>query len=481
MEGHLQELRWNLQDGLLVDDPDIHAIIKKEKRRQKRVLEVVASENYTSKAVLECLGSCLTNKYSEGYPGKRYYGGTKHIDEMEILCQKRALECYRLDPEKWGVNVQPYSGSPANFAVYTALLGPRGRIMGLDLLDGGHPTHGFMTANKKVSATSVFFESFPYKVNPETGLIDYDRLEDNARLFHPNMIIAGISCYSRNLDYKRFRTIADEHGAYLLADMAHISGLVAAGVVPSPFEFSDVVTTTTHKSLRGPRSAIFFYRKGKRGEDKKGNAIMYNMENPINEAVFPGLQGGPHNHQIAGVAVSLKQAMTPAYRQYQHQVIKNAQYMAKIFMDKGFKVISGGTDNHLLMIDLRSRKIDGERINLVLEKVSIAANKITCPGDNSSLDPSGMRFGTPALTSRNFKEKDFEQVVDYIIEGVEISQDIKNSLTSTLMEDFKSKLDSFDLDAETKTADDFQMRLASLRDRVENFMVAYPMPGYDDW
>lgn len=481
MEGDPQEHRWNLQDDLLVDDPDIHAIIKKEKRRQKRELELIASENFTSKAVLECLGSCLTNKYSEGYPGKRYYGGTKHIDEMEVLCQKRALECYRLDPEIWGVNVQPYSGSPANFAVYTALLGPRGRIMGLDLPDGGHLTHGFMTATKKVSATSVFFESFPYKVNPETGLIDYDRLEENARLFHPDMIVAGISCYSRHLDYKRFRSIADEHGAYVLADMAHISGLVAAGVNPSPFEFCDVVTTTTHKSLRGPRSAMIFYRKGKRGEDKKGNAIMYNLETPINETVFPGLQGGPHNHQIAGVAVSLKQAMTPAFREYQQQVIKNAQCMAKRFMDKGYKVVSGGTDNHLLLIDFRSHKINGARIDLVLEKISIAGNKNTCPGDKSALNPSGMRFGTPALTSRNFKEKDFEQVVDYIIEAVEIAKDIKNSLASALLKDFKAKLDSYDLDAETKTADDFHTRLASLRDRVEDFAEAYPMPGYDDW
>jgi len=264
MEG-AEEHRWNLQDDLLEDDPVVYDLIKQEKRRQKRELELIASENFTSKAVLECLGSCLTNKYSEGYPGTRYYGGNKIIDQVETLCQRRALEVFGLDPEKWGVNVQPYSGSPANFAVYTALLGPRGRIMGLDLPDGGHLTHGFMTATKKVSATSVFFESFPYKVNPATGLIDYDRLEENARLFHPDMLVAGISCYSRNLDYKRFREIADEHRAYLLADMAHISGLVAAGVVPSPFDYCDVVTTTTHKSLRGPRSAMIFFRKGNRG------------------------------------------------------------------------------------------------------------------------------------------------------------------------------------------------------------------------
>jgi len=465
--------RWNLQDDLKDDDPVIHDLIKQEKRRQKRELELIASENFTSKAVLECLGSCLTNKYSEGYPGTRYYGGNKIIDQVEILCQKRALECYGLDPEKWGVNVQPYSGSPANFAVYTALLGPRGRIMGLDLPDGGHLTHGFMTANKKVSATSVFFESFPYKVDPATGLIDYDRLEENARLFHPDMLIAGISCYSRSLDYKRFRQIADEHRAYVLADMAHISGLVAAGVVPSPFEFCDVVTTTTHKSLRGPRSAMIFYRKGVRSVDPKTGAnIMYNLERPINEAVFPGLQGGPHNHQIAGVAVALKQAMTPAYKEYQTQVVKNARTMAKRFMDNGFKVVSGGTDNHLVLVDFRDKKINGARVDLVLDDVSIAGNKNTCPGDKSALNPSGMRFGAPALTSRNLKEADFEKVVDFIIEGVHLAIDIKNSCEGTLLKEFKTKMAS---DAA------YQARLTDLRDRVENFAETFPMPGYDDW
>jgi len=471
--GMEENYRWNLQDPLLEDDPEIHGLIKQEKRRQKRELELIASENFTSKAVLECLGSCLTNKYSEGYPGTRYYGGNKVIDQVETLCQKRALEVFKLDPEKWGVNVQPYSGSPANFAVYTALLGPRGRIMGLDLPDGGHLTHGFMTATKKVSATSVFFESFPYKVNPTTGLIDYDRMEENARLFHPDMLIAGISCYSRHLDYKRFKEIADEHGAYLMADMAHVSGLVAAGVIPTPFDYCDVVTTTTHKSLRGPRSAMIFYRKGVRGVDKKtGENIMYNLERPINEAVFPGLQGGPHNHQIAGVAVALKQCLTPAYKQYQLQVIKNAQCMAKRFMDKGFHVVSGGTDNHLVLVDFRNKKINGARIDLVLDYVSIAGNKNTCPGDKSALNPSGMRFGAPALTSRNLKEPDFEKVVDYIIEGVNIAIDIKDSCDGPLLKDFKNKM-----------ANDisFKAKLDELKERVEDFAEKFPMPGHDDW
>ena len=266
-----QVLGQNLADS----DAELHQLIQNEKRRQLRGLEMIASENFTSTSVLHALSTCLHNKYSEGYPNARYYGGNEFIDQIELLAQKRALTTFGLDPANWGVNVQPYSGSPANFEVYTALVGPHGRIMGLDLPDGGHLTHGYYTEKKKVSATSIFFESMPYKVNQETGLIDYDALAANVKLFKPKLIIAGVSCYPRHLDYKRFREIADSVNALLMADMAHVSGLVAAKVAPNPFEYCDVVTSTTHKTLRGPRAGVIFYRKGVKSVDAKGNLLFF--------------------------------------------------------------------------------------------------------------------------------------------------------------------------------------------------------------
>jgi glycine hydroxymethyltransferase len=321
------------QAGLKVHDPELHAILLHEQERQAEGLELIASENFTSRAVMECLGSCLTNKYSEGMPGHRYYGGNEFIDQVEALCQKRALEAYGLDPKQWGVNVQPYSGSPANFAVYTALLAPHSRIMGLDLPSGGHLTHGFYTLNKAthqrkaVSATSVFFESLPYKVSQQTGLIDFDALAASADLFKPALIVCGGSAYPREWDYATYRKIADANGSILMMDMAHISGLVAAGVAANPFEFCDIVTTTTHKSLRGPRAGMIFYRIDERGFGPR-----------IDSAVFPALQGGPHEHQIAAIATQLKEVMTDEFKAYAAQVKRNAQTMAQGLLDLGYKL-----------------------------------------------------------------------------------------------------------------------------------------------
>lgn len=448
-------------------DPEMWEIIKAENNRQKHGLELIASENFTCTAVMDVLGSCLTDKYSEGYVGARYYGGTEHIDKIESLCMSRALNAFRLNPQEWGVNVQPYSGSPANFAVFTGVVGPHGRIMGLDLPDGGHLTHGFYTPTRKVSATSVFFESFPYSANPETGLIDYDALERDAMKFRPKLIIAGMSCYARNIDYRRMKEIATKCGALLHADMAHISGLVAAGVVPGPFEYCDIVTTTTHKTLRGSRAGMIFYRVGSKGFDKQGNELKWDLKKKIDEALFPGLQGGPHNNAIAGVAVAMKLAAEQPFKEYSQQVMKNAVYLAKTLTDKGLKLVTGGTDNHLMLIDMRSAGVDGNRVNAVCDRVHIACNKNTVPGDKSAMRPSGIRLGTPALTSRGMVEKDMEVVADLFYEAVVISQKCKKSLDQkATFKDYKDALDTV-----------FKGDIEELGKRVSDFASSFPIPG----
>jgi len=410
--------------------------------------------------------------FSSSKVGKRYYGGNEHIDKIETLCINRALELYDLSPEEWGVNVQPYSGSPANFAVYTALLNPHDRIMGLDLPSGGHLTHGFQTAKRKVSATSVYFESMPYTVDQETGLIDYEDMEKRAKMFLPKLIIAGASAYPREWDYKRIRDIADSVGAMFMVDMAHTSGLIAAKCLDSPFEYADVVTSTTHKTLRGPRSGIIFGKK--------------DLMDKIDTAVFPSLQGGPHNHQIAGVAVALKEANTPEFFSYAQNVISNAQALSNGLVRRGHKIATGGTDNHLLLWDVRTQGMNGNKVEKILDMVSITTNKNSLPGDVSAVNPGGVRLGTPALTSRGLNEEDFDIVAGFLDRGYNLAvraqrlaqEDLESKQKAGHEESLKkNKAMLKDFLAIVKDNDEIRSSISALKEDVEDFAFKFAMPG----
>lgn len=457
-----------LQTKLESFDEEVHNLMQKEIERQRCSINLIASENCTSRAVFDALGSPMSNKYSEGYPGARYYGGNEVIDQIETLCQERALAAFRLTPDKWGVNVQTLSGSPANLQVYQAIMRPHERLMGLDLPHGGHLSHGYQTDQRKISAVSTYFETMPYRVDLETGIIDYDMLEKTAVLYRPKVLVAGTSAYCRLIDYKRMREIADKVGAYLVVDMAHISGLIAAGVIPSPFEYADIVTTTTHKSLRGPRGAMIFFRRGVRSVNPKtGKEVMYDLENPINFSVFPGHQGGPHNHTITALAVALKQAASPEFRAYQEQVLKNAKALEAAFKEKGYKLVSDGTDSHMVLVSLKDKGIDGYRVDAVCEQINIALNKNSIPGDKSAIVPGGVRIGAPAMTTRGLSEDDFKRIVDYIDQAVKYAIDLQASLPkeANKMKDFKAAV-----------PEDKDGKLAALREEIKAWASTFPLP-----
>ncbi|MCT7360359.1 serine hydroxymethyltransferase [Thalassolituus pacificus] len=398
-------------------DPEIWSAMKAEDARQEHHIELIASENYTSPRVMEAQGSQLTNKYAEGYPGKRYYGGCEHVDVIEQLAIDRAKELFGAGY----ANVQPHSGSQANAAVYFALCQPGDTILGMSLAHGGHLTHG-----ASVSFSGRVYNAVQYGLNPETGEIDYAEVERLAREHKPKMIVAGFSAYSRVVDWQRFRTIADEVGAYLFVDMAHVAGLIAAGVYPSPVGIADVVTTTTHKTLRGPRGGLILAN-----EDEE-------LNKKLNFAVFPESQGGPLMHVIAAKAVCFKEAMSPEYKEYQAQVVKNAQAMAKTFIERGINVVSGGTDDHLFLVDLIGKEYTGKDADAALGRANITVNKNSVPNDpRSPFVTSGLRIGSPAITSRGFKEAQATELAGWICD---VLNGLENGNSDAVEAEVKAKV-----------------------------------------
>ena len=380
-------------------DKELHEAMVAETKRQEEHIELIASENYASPRVMEAQGSVLTNKYAEGYPGKRYYGGCENVDVAEQLAIDRLKEVYGADY----ANVQPHSGSQANAAVFMALLEPHDTILGMSLAHGGHLTHG-----SKVNFSGKIYNSYQYGLNPDTGEINYEEVEQLAKEHKPKMIIAGFSAYSRVLDWQRFRDIADSVGAYFFVDMAHVSGLVAGGVYPNPVPYADIVTSTTHKSLRGPRGGFIICKSNPEIEKK------------VNSMVFPGTHGGPLMHVIAAKAVAFKEALQPSFKEYQQQILKNANAMAEQFIKRGYKVVSGGTDDHLFLVDFIDKGITGKDVDAALGRANITVNKNSVPNDpQSPFVTSGIRVGTPAPTTRGFKEAECKDIVDWMCDVIE--------------------------------------------------------------
>ena len=404
-------------------DPKIYEIIQKEKQRQSEGIELIPSENYISEAVMEAMGSILNNKYSEGYPRKRYYGGQQFIDEMEELAQKRTRDLFGAEH----VNVQPYSGSPANIAALMALLKPKDKILGMSLAHGGHLTHGH-----PVNFSGILFDVVSYGIDKETGFIDYDEVRKIAIKEKPKLIISGATAYPRKFDYKALADIAKEIGAFSLADIAHVAGLIVGDVHPTPFPFTDVVTTTTHKTLRGPRGGIIMCKN--------------EFREAIDKAVFPGLQGGPHDHINAAKAVTLKEASTPEFKEYAVQVVKNAKVLAEELINYGFDLVSKGTDNHLILIDLQKKELTGKEAEEVLDKIGLTVNKNMVPFDpRKPFDPSGIRLGSPAATTRGMEEGEMKKIGFWINEAIE---NRKN-----------------------------EAKIASLREEVHQLCLGFPVPG----
>ena len=392
----------DLLTNLKTVDPEIQKAIDQELSRQREKLEMIASENIVSTAVMQAQGSILTNKYAEGYPGKRYYGGCEYVDIVEQLAIDRAKKLFGAEY----ANVQPHSGAQANTAVYFALLQPGDTILGMNLTDGGHLTHG-----SPVNISGKYFKIIPYGVDKETERIDYDELERLAKEHQPKLIVGGASAYSRIIDFERMARIAKSVGAYFMVDMAHIAGLVAAGLHPSPVPYADVVTTTTHKTLRGPRGGLILCRDAEFGKQ-------------FNKAIFPGIQGGPLMHVVAAKAVTFKEALSDEFKVYQQQVLDNAKALSDELVKKGFRIVSGGTDNHLMLVDLRSKNITGKEAQFLLDEIGITANRNTIPFEPlSPFVTSGIRLGTPALTTRGLKEEDIREVADIIADVIENRED----------------------------------------------------------